>query len=239
MTAVSAIRTVGELTALKPVFTALPLNSTCEMLGFRENARSKFQVILTPSRLLCVFLVMMPANPAPFIPWSLFHNYYPEYSPAAVVLRCAELFIDAQSIVDFVGIQQSTDPTNSRKWNKMNSKRASHQSSTFIVTNCPSFRISKGRLVSARNHLSNCTGQTRSCQDDLKFAHSTLLGTKYFGGTAQLETYENWLESIQLCYRLFAHSAVVKTRETPNKRFPEKSKIRNVGNKINSRNIRG
>ena len=46
MTDLCAIRTVGELTALKPVFIALPLSSNCETLGSRENAMSKFELSL-------------------------------------------------------------------------------------------------------------------------------------------------------------------------------------------------
>ena len=56
MTALCAIRTAGELTALKPVFTALLLNGACEMLGSRENARSKFRVVFASPRLLYAIL---------------------------------------------------------------------------------------------------------------------------------------------------------------------------------------
>ena len=42
MTAPQVIRTAGELTALEPVFTALPVSSACEVLGSRENATRKF-----------------------------------------------------------------------------------------------------------------------------------------------------------------------------------------------------
>ena len=41
-----AIRMTGELTARKPVYITLPLNSACEMLGSRENGTSEFRVIL-------------------------------------------------------------------------------------------------------------------------------------------------------------------------------------------------
>ena len=37
MIALNLIRTVGELTAQKPVFIVFPLKSACEMLGSREN----------------------------------------------------------------------------------------------------------------------------------------------------------------------------------------------------------
>ena len=63
-TALCTIRTAGELTALKPVFMALPLNSACEMYGSRENAASKFRVISTPSPLLYIFSVTIPEDPA-------------------------------------------------------------------------------------------------------------------------------------------------------------------------------
>ena len=53
MTALLVIMTAGKPTALKSVFIALPLSSTCEMLGSRENATNKFRVVFTPPRLLC------------------------------------------------------------------------------------------------------------------------------------------------------------------------------------------
>ena len=46
----------GKLTALKPVFIALPLSSACEMRGSRENAMDKFRVVFTPPHLLRAIL---------------------------------------------------------------------------------------------------------------------------------------------------------------------------------------
>ena len=56
MTVQQVIRTAGKLTALEPVFIALPVNSVCEVLGSRENATNKFRVVFTPPRLLCAIL---------------------------------------------------------------------------------------------------------------------------------------------------------------------------------------
>ena len=56
MTAQQVIRTAGKLTALEPVFIALPVNSACEVLGSRENATNKFRVVFTLPRLLCAIL---------------------------------------------------------------------------------------------------------------------------------------------------------------------------------------
>ena len=56
MTALRAIGIAGELTALKPVLIAPPFSGTCDMLGSRENAMSKFHVVFTPPRLLCAIL---------------------------------------------------------------------------------------------------------------------------------------------------------------------------------------
>ena len=56
MTSQQVIMTAGKLTALRPVFRALPLSSACEMLGSRENAMNKFQVVFTPPRLLCAIM---------------------------------------------------------------------------------------------------------------------------------------------------------------------------------------
>ena len=56
MTALQVITMAGKLTALKPDFKALPLSSTCEMLGSRENATNKFRVVFSPPRLLCAIL---------------------------------------------------------------------------------------------------------------------------------------------------------------------------------------
>ena len=53
MTARQVIMTAGNLTALKPVFIALAVSSTCEMLGSRENATNKFRDVFT---LLCAIL---------------------------------------------------------------------------------------------------------------------------------------------------------------------------------------
>ena len=53
MTAQQVIMTAGNLTALKPIFIALPVSSACEMLGSRENATNKFRVVFT---LLCAIL---------------------------------------------------------------------------------------------------------------------------------------------------------------------------------------
>ena len=96
MTALYTIRTAGDLTVLKLVFIALPLNSACEMVVSQENATRKFQVILTPSRLLYVFSVMIPEVPI--------SSYYSHcfitsimnilMSPTAGVQRCAEDCLD-------------------------------------------------------------------------------------------------------------------------------------------------
>ena len=62
-TALYTIRTKGELTALNPVFIALPLNGDCEMHGSRQNATSKFRVdFSTPSPLLYLLSVTIPED---------------------------------------------------------------------------------------------------------------------------------------------------------------------------------
>ena len=114
-TALCTIRTAGELTALKPVFLALPLHGACKMLGSRENAMRKSRVILAPSRLLYIFLVTILEDPASSYFNPCFSNILNILmSPFAVVLRCAEQFTDIRPTTDFVGIQQSTHTTNSR-----------------------------------------------------------------------------------------------------------------------------
>ena len=47
VTAQQVIMTAGNVTALKPVFIALPVSSACEMRGSGENATNKFRVVFT------------------------------------------------------------------------------------------------------------------------------------------------------------------------------------------------
>ena len=96
MTALCAIRTTGELTALKLVFIALPLNGSCKMHGSQENATSNFRIIFTPSRLPYIFPVTIPEDPT-----SLYYSRCFSMSvlnilmsPVAAVLRCAKLWMD-------------------------------------------------------------------------------------------------------------------------------------------------
>ena len=56
MSALRVIMTAEDVTALRPVFIALPLNSTCKVLGSQENSTNKFRVVLTPPHLLCRIL---------------------------------------------------------------------------------------------------------------------------------------------------------------------------------------
>ena len=66
MTALCVIRMAGGLSDLKPVFIALLLHSGCEMLGSRENPTSKCCVILTPFRVLYMFLVTISEDQHPY-----------------------------------------------------------------------------------------------------------------------------------------------------------------------------
>ena len=66
MTALCVIRMAGGLSDLKPVFIALLLHSGYEMLGSRENPTSKCCVILTPFRVLYMFLVTISEDQHPY-----------------------------------------------------------------------------------------------------------------------------------------------------------------------------
>ena len=134
---------------------------------------------------------------------------------------------------DNVGTQQSTVQRMAEKKNKMNSKRASHQS--FIVADSPASKSPWAILSSRKSFLKIAQrkqGSVKTTQNLLVALSKPSALQALFNGRSM----KTGFRAVGFPTVLITLTAVILTRKTPKKCFPKKHKIRNVRNKLNIRN---